>query len=172
MSTFILIDVSASMATPVPKMAMRPRIDLLHDMLENVLREFPAARLIAFSSLPRELEGFWQEGGLALPEPDGGTALHLALEYVGARQPISRLIVITDGQVDDPERALELARLLAPLTIDAFMVGEETDRVATSFVRKLSLAGGTGRGRWGVRDLSKPLQIAAEIRGLLTGPKR
>lgn len=170
--TFILIDCSASMDTPMPHAQMHRRIDQLREVLTTILREFRDVRLFAFSSLPRELEGFQQEDGLVLPEPDGGTALHLALDYIGARQPMSRLVVITDGVVDDPGAAIDVARSLAPLTIDAFHVGDETDRMATSFMRRLSLAGGTGRGRWGNRDLSKPALLAAELRGLLTGPKR
>lgn len=170
MNPFILIDTSGSMGTPVIQAQMRPRIELLRDVLQIVLHEHSKARLFAFSSEPRELEGFEQTHGLVLPEPDGSTALHLALAYVGARRPMSRLIVMSDGVADDPAAALAAVRELAPLTIDALHIGDETDRNAIGFMRKLSLAGGTGRGRYGVRDLSKPGLLAAEIRLMLTGP--
>ncbi len=172
MPAFILVDTSGSMATPVVQAQMRPRIDLLRDTLAILLGTYADARVFAFSTEPRELEGIYQQDGLALPEPDGGTALHLALAYVGARRPMSRLVVISDGVADDPPAALAAARELAPLTIDAFHCGDDADRQAVAFMRKLSLAGGTGRGRYGVRDLSKPALLAAELRLLLTGPAR
>ena len=164
----ILVDVSGSMAALE---GSRRRVDILTDILRQVLPGAPGARVIAFSSLPQELLGI-EPVQLHLPEPAGGTALHLALQGLADGPRPDRIVVITDGQVDDPGAALSAARRLAPVTIDTFYCGSDGDARALGFLRALSLAGGTGRGITGPRSLTQAAALAAELRLRLAGPAR
>lgn len=165
---FILVDVSSSMTTPVPKNDMRPRIEILGEALTRILPEFPDARIIAFGDVVRELEGVEQEEGLALPEAYGHTPLHEALQLVLQKGGTDRLIILTDGLVDIPEATITAMRALAPCRVDAQHIGDEDDKVAIAFLRRLFLAGGTGRGSWGALSLGNTLQLTSELRRLLT----
>jgi len=166
-SAVILADVSGSMDRLE---GSRRRIDRLQDILRQVLPDVPAARLIAFGSVPIELRGF-EPNALGLPEPAGGTALHSALELVARGPRPTRIVLISDGNADDPQAALAAARALAPVTIDALYCGPDDDRAALGFMRSLSLAGGRP-GISGARSLAAPKALADELKLRLTGPAR
>jgi hypothetical protein len=169
MPAVILADISTSMVLPE---GSRRRCDLLEDVLQQVLGTDPTARVIAFGSTVQELPGLEPGANLRLPEPAGSTALHLALEHVAKGPKPSRLVVISDGQPDDPQAALSAARVLAPIIIDAMFVGADGDRAAIGFMNALRLAGGDARGIAGARSLAKPEALADEIVLRLSGPSR
>jgi hypothetical protein len=165
----ILADTSTSMDARV---GARRAIDILRDVLVMAMQDAPAARIIAFHSVPNELTGLEPHlANLKLPEPCGSTALHLALNLAAKTNP-DRVIVISDGMPDDRLAALRAARALPqPVTIDCLFVGSDDDRDALGFMQTLALCG-VGKGTVGIRSLRKPEALASELRGLLGGPAR
>ncbi|MGO1303961.1 MAG: hypothetical protein ACTMKV_04165 [Sphingomonas parapaucimobilis] len=153
----ILADTSGSMSRPAGPVR---RIDALRRSLASVLTDVPGAATIAFSSVPRKLAH-----GASLPEPDGGTAIHLALEAASS----DHLLVISDGEPDSADRALAVARRLAGqgVTIDTLFIGDDSDTAAIAFMRDLAQA---GRGRSDGLDISRHLgdtqRLTAAIRQL------
>ena len=71
----VLLDVSSSMADMA---GSRSKIEILRDALLTI----PPAMLIAFSSTPVEIASPADP-----PAPNGGTALHLALDLAGTVRP-------------------------------------------------------------------------------------
>jgi hypothetical protein len=140
------------------------RIDVLADILRVVLPVEPEARLIAFSDTVVEIATPSE-----LPQPNGSTALHAALQYAAPLNP-RRLIIISDGEPDDRGAALRAARAFH-CRIDSFHAGDEDDRGAISFLRNLSLMGAPG-GRASVTDLRHPDRLAGALRLLLAAPRR
>jgi hypothetical protein len=162
-SALILLDTSGSMSEPV---GSRRRIDVLADILRQVLPATPGARLIAFSSIPHEIES-----GAPLPEPGGGTDLAAALNYAGRFHP-NRVVVISDGEPTDADAALAAARALG-CPIGTYYAGDEKNHAATSFLRMLAWSSPDGLGDTRVADLADPKKLAADLRLLLlTGPAR
>ena len=158
-TSVILLDVSSSMSRPVA--GGQRRIDVLAAILKNVVT--PDVRLIAFND-----SVFALEHGQPLPEPDGSTALHLALDHASRLSP-RRVIVISDGQPDDGEMAIAAARSLC-CVINTFHCGDETDRGAVAFMKRLSLLSRGGVGRPQIANLHKPEKLAGELRLLLAAP--
>jgi hypothetical protein len=167
MSDVILLDTSGSMAAPV---GTRRRIDILGDILAAVLPTAPGTRLLSFNSITTELDNAVTEQGMNLPEPGGGTALDGALAYVSPLNP-RRLIVISDGEPDDPRAAIAAGRALG-CVIHTYYCGDDGNRAAIAFLRNLALCSKGGIGRAQVGDLTEPARITSEIRHLLTGPAR
>jgi hypothetical protein len=163
--TIVLLDTSTSMAEPIGN---RRRIDVLEDILRQVLPSTPGVRLFGFSSAVTELEGAVAEHGVHLPEPGGGTALHLAIQHVAALRP-SRLIVISDGEPDDADAALAAARELG-CEIVSYFAGDERNHAAVAFLRALAWCSADGLGHAAVTDLRDPRRLETELRLLLTGP--
>ena len=157
--TVILLDVSQSMDTPVRN--NQRRIDLLSDILRNVVT--PQMQLIAFNHAVVSLEP-----GEPVPEPEGSTALHLALDHALRASP-KRVIVVSDGHPDDPDAAIASACALN-CVISTFYCGEETDRHAVSFMKRLALCSRGGVGRPQIADLRSPELAAGKLRLLLAGP--
>jgi hypothetical protein len=145
------------------------RIDRLAKVLDYVLKRVRLRSLVCFNDVPVEVE---LKGRVLLPEPNGGTALHLALDYVGviAPKPL-RCIVLSDGSPNDPGMALAAARSLAPMVIDAYYVGRDNDQIALAFMAELARCGGPG-GKSGVFDLSETQLVAETVLLRLTGPGR
>jgi Mg-chelatase subunit ChlD len=75
------------------------------------------------------------------PEPMGGTDLAGALRFVKVADGCVRFVVISDGQPDDEQEALAVAKDFAS-RIDAIFVGDEADSRASAFLRKLAAAHG------------------------------
>jgi hypothetical protein len=159
--SIVLLDCSSSMDLPVGE---RRRIDILADILHQVLPTTPGARLFAFNDTVSPVASADR-----LPQPDGGTELHSALEQIAPWRP-RRVILISDGEPSDRAAALRAARMLS-CPIDAFHAGPEDDRAAIAFLRNLCLCG-RGVGRATVADLRNPAKLAGELRLLLTGPRR
>lgn len=130
----ILADVSASMSETA---GSTRKVDALRESLASVLIDAPAASILAFAS------GVEAIVGTALPEPRGGTALHLALERSATYR---RALVISDGEPDSAADALRVAeRIVAGGTqIDTLFIGADTDARGIDFMRQLAKV---GRGR-------------------------
>ena len=161
--TAVLADVSGSMLYKAGD--GRTRIDVLRGALADTHQV--GMRLVAFSDEVTELAS-----PARLPTPGGPTMLHLAIDHI-LRPPPAAVLVITDGRVDQPERALRSAEgLPAACTVSALYVGPDDDRLAIAFLGELCRPRG---GRVEVRDLRKLLPdqsgqqaVATAIRGLLT----
>ncbi|MBM3927849.1 MAG: VWA domain-containing protein [Sphingomonadales bacterium] len=140
------------------------RIDALRQSLDVVLADTPSSEVIAFHSVPTRLAP-----RARLPEPDGGTALHLALDIADS----PHVLVISDGQPDSESRALIVADRMARqgVVIDTLFIGDDSDTAAIAFMRQLAA---TGRGRAVDLDVSKSggdtRRLASAIR-LLAAPK-
>jgi hypothetical protein len=162
MTSVVLLDTSSSMAELV---GAQRRIDVLHSILATVLppaRATSDVRLVAFNSVVRELDG------ARVPEPAGGTALHLALEFVAPMRPV-QVIVISDGEPYDPEAALRAARAL-DCHIVTYFCGDERNHAAVAFLRALAWCSRDGFGQAAVSDLRDPARLTAELRLALAGP--
>lgn len=171
----ILADVSSSMeerdeGSPRHEFLSPRRIDRLAKVLDYLLTRVRVRSLICFNDLPVEIA---LAGKIVLPEPAGGTNLHGALEYIAGLAPRpEKLFVITDGMPNNTELALEWAKLLRPMAIDAYYVGPEGFSVALDFMQALARAGGPG-GRSGSFDMIDPVLLGQELqRRLLAGPDR
>lgn len=159
----ILADVSASMAE---RAGSDRKIDALSASLASVLVDAPAAAVIAFATVAGPVAP-----GAPLPQPTGGTALHLALE---AARDHRRVLVISDGQPDSAPDALRVAERIvaAGARIDTLFIGSDDDRAGIAFMRRLAEV---GRGETLTCDIVRQrgdrAQLAGAIRQLaLPGP--
>jgi hypothetical protein len=167
----LLLDVSGSMSHREGA-SERRRIDLLAEALTQTLPAVPGARVLTFSHTVQELAG-WEPRRFTLPEPAGGTALHAALEAVARLVPRpERLLLISDGEPDDPQAALTAARGLRPMMINALFVGDDRDAAAKGFMRALAIAGGDPRSIASQLKLDKPADVAKAATLLLTASAR
>jgi hypothetical protein len=167
----LLLDVSGSMSHREGE-SERRRIDLLADALAQTLPAVPGARVLAFSHTVTELTGL-EPRRLRLPEPAGGTDLAAALEAVARLTPRpGRLLLISDGEPDDPTAALQAARALRPMMINALFVGDDRDASAKGFMRALCIAGGDPRSIARQLKLARPADVAKAATLLLRGPGR
>lgn len=128
----ILADVSSSMQE---RAGARRKIDLLREALDSVWAAIPDGRLIAFASIPTEVQR-----PSDLPAPAGSTALDRAIEAAQLLRP-RKTIVISDGQPDSEEDSLAAAGKLTGL-IEAIYCGPDSDRGAIDFLRRLAAIGG------------------------------
>jgi predicted metal-dependent peptidase len=159
-ATVVLADVSGSMAEPA---GQKLKIDVLREAMQTAV---PAdAIIIAFSSLPRQISSAAQ-----LPHPDGGTALHLALDEAAKHRPRYTL-VITDGRPDLPEVALERVTSL-PGILDVIYCGPDSDIEAILFIRKLAQAGGGQAHVHDIRQAAAQRALAPAIRAALEAPRK
>ncbi|GGE01843.1 hypothetical protein GCM10011390_20860 [Aureimonas endophytica] len=138
----ILADVSLSKNE---RAGGRRRIDILTDALTHILPDLPEAHRIVFSGAPRALAPTE-----ALPEPHGGTAMHLAIEAAARHRPM-KTVLITDGEPDDRQRTLTAATTLTG-TMDVIYCGDDGNADAIGFLRTLAAQVG---GRVVVHDLSR-----------------
>jgi uncharacterized protein with von Willebrand factor type A (vWA) domain len=145
----VLYDVSFSMLEYAR--AGKRKIDLLRDAHADLRG---AAISIAFAGSAQAVAD--------LPQPGGGTALHLALDEAAKANPRS-VVVITDGHPDNEVSALASARKLKG-TIDVIYCGPESDLEAIGFLLKLTKL---GAGRFVNVDLSRRV-LAPAVRALLT----
>lgn len=155
----LLLDVSTSMARPAAP--GKRRIDVLRAALRHVLPDSPGTRVVAFSDDVIALEPHEE-----VPEPEGGTALHLALLHVLPWKP-TRVIIVSDGEPDDRHAAIAAARALGCI-IETVFCGPEDDRAAIGFLKTLALCSRGGLGR-ALRS-TKPEALTGDLRRLITGP--
>jgi Mg-chelatase subunit ChlD len=153
----LLCDISSSMAEMA---GGRRKIELLRDALSGVRAQLPAAEVIAFNHRTHYLP-------LAgpVPEPEGSTALHLALEDAARFRP-RRTIVISDGRPDSEADALRAAGRLTG-TIDVIYCGPDSDRQGLEFMQRLA---GMGGGRVTHSDWEHEGGLALTMRRVLALP--
>lgn len=160
----LLADCSYSMATHTA--SGKRRIDHLAGVLGYMLSRVKIQALICFNSVPVEVEIGPQ---VKLPEPEGGTALDLALRHVGelSSRP-ERIIVLCDGEPNNAEAALREARQLG-VPIDAYFCGDDGDAYGIGFMTQLAAAGAPG-GRSGKYKFGDDVALGEVLR--LTAGRR
>lgn len=159
-NTVILADVSGSMSD---RAGSRTKIELLREALATVGPQIPNARLVAFHSMPAECFAG------TLPEPQGSTALDLAIDYAASLDSRTTL-VISDGQPDSEADALKAAERLKGV-IDVLYIGDDGNTKAIEFMRRLARI---GAGRVIVRDIKRyaaSTQIVIGMREILALPE-
>ena len=134
-------------------------------MLAVILKQLltPDVHLVAFNDEVVELKH-----GAPLPDPGGSTALHLALDYAAELSP-QRVIILSDGEPDSAEAAFAAPRALC-CVISTFYCGDESDRPALAFMKRLTLLSRGGVGRPQLADLNKPQEVTTKLRLLLAPP--
>lgn len=145
----IVCDVSTSMDEHAG--ALR-KIDILRDALKSVVLQYPGARILAFSSAPQ-----WSSANL--PEPSGGTALHLALRLAATLRPAGT-VVLSDGEPDNDDMALEAAEQMTG-KIDVIYCGPDSNKKARNFMYRLARRGG---GTAVQVNLAQPQQLVGALR--------
>lgn len=166
----LLADISDSMNDRDSGPAGPRRIDRLAKVLDYILTRVRVQRLICFNDMPVEVP---LVGQVALPEAGGSTALSVALEHVRGIQPRpERVILLSDGMPNSIELALDAARLLRPMVLDAYYVGPEAWQPGLDFMRAVSAACGPG-GKSGHFSLAEPVLLGQEVeRRLLLGSRK
>ncbi len=149
-----LLDVSGSM--------VGPRIAELKRMTTVYQKDVPYARLILFATTIEEVVSLDN-----IPEPHGGTNLHLALDRA-AELMAGKTMVFTDGEPADAE-ACFVAAARIPGVVEVFFCGDKGDREAIKFCEKLSRD--NGGGGVVVKDVEKGQSlICDEVRECLGLP--
>lgn len=156
----VVADVSSSMAEQA---GARSKATILRESLESVMPAVPGARLIAFESTPHLIEC-----PKKLPKPEGGTALHLALDLAATFRP-RHTVVISDGHPDNRNLALAAAEKMTG-TIDVIYVGPENDGDGLAFMRQLARSTG---GRATHHNLYQAPSLIPAMRQalMIEGPK-
>jgi len=144
---FILADISGSMGESVGSVT---KYDLLKKALGDPIIDWTSQQLISFNSFPESTTP------ATLPLPSANTALHRAIDYILPEKP-SFTLIITDGQPDDEQAALDAADKLTGI-IDVLFIGKDNDVDAIAFLKKLSARNG---GKIFVRDLQKTKSLPA-----------
>ena len=129
--TVILADVSSSMGEWA---GAKRKIEHVREALESVWPQIKTPHLIAFASHPQELASPRE-----LPQPSGGTALHLALD-MSLPYAQRKTLVISDGRPDNAEEAIKAAERISGI-IDVIYCGPDDDVEAISFMRRLASIG-------------------------------
>jgi hypothetical protein len=142
--------------------AEQSRANVLQAAFDKVLPETPDTRIIAFGSDPLILDR-----GAKLPTPAGGTALTEAIEAAAAFHP-QLLLVLSDGEPNSPDTALEAARRLSCRIVTIFC-GSPADHAAALFMQRLGWCSADGLGEHMLADLRQPRRLEGELRRLLLG---
>lgn len=96
-----------------------------------------------------------------VPEPAGGTPLAEGIDFC-AQHGAKRIVVVSDGEPDDPQAALASAKAFGGV-VDIVYVGPEGGPGAV-FMKKLAEA---TKGRVQVTTLRDTKQLTGQLRGLL-----
>lgn len=158
-SDLILADISGSMAG-CSSIANLSCWDCLKQALQA---QGERAAVLAFETLVYETTAD------DLPQPTGATNLTGALEHATALEPL-HVLVISDGEPNDPKTALTAACQLAnDCIIDVLYIGPNNEK-AKQFMRSLAEV---GRGRYMEFDLTaekSPLELTSKVSSLLALP--
>ncbi len=98
-------------------------------------------------------------------DPYGGTAMDAGLKECARLNP-AKVIVVSDGEPNDPEAALSAARE-CPGVIDMIYVGIDGNKHAIEFMNKLVKI---GAGAGVVRELGKASELLGTLREMLALP--
>jgi len=152
----ILADASSSMAESA---GTRSKIELVREALAQVWPQLAQGCLFAFASTVQALDSPY-----ALLHPNGGTALHLALEAAQRLSP-QQTLIISDGRPDSEEAALAAADYLTG-HIDVIYCGPGDDTEAITFLQRLARSTG-GRYISTPRLAAGRLNLLAPVQRLL-----
>ena len=136
----LLVDCSDSMGIRVR--TGERRIEALRKVV-TTLRETHSVPMAAFGLRGAEPVAVVD----SVPEPQGGTPLDLAIEF-GTEQGATKLVIVTDGEPNSEEAALDAARRFGG-PIDVFYIGNGNDR-GFRFCKELAETTG---GTCGLSDL-------------------
>jgi hypothetical protein len=144
----LLCDTSASMGWQDTWTGKR-RIDHLAEVLAYVLSKTKVQVLCSFNSIVREHK---LTTSVSLEEPSGGTDLALALRWCRnevAPEP-EQLLILSDGQPNDPDNAIRAMRMLMAAwgkpPVHCYFCGDDNDAPAKAFLASLAALGGPGSG--------------------------
>jgi len=152
----VLADVSGSMVEKDGgSREGKTRFQLLIDALNGLPS---SVTILAFSDAARQVRS------IAEARPEGGTALHLAIEAAVRFSPI-RTVIISDGEPDSEPQALAAVEKLTGI-VDVVYCGNPSNTHARTFLESLARAGAGGFYQTGDQvDVGK--QLPAVIAGLL-----
>lgn len=148
----LMLDVSGSMATPLGPNERRI------DKLRILVGQFRDQRRFEFSYGCSELTASESPS-----EPAGGTNMTEAFNCA-KREKLTHLVLITDGEPDNADTALEAAK---GMKIDVFYVGDDGNQKAKDFLVKLGKVTG---GSYGKVSLDQTKALAEKIRLCLPSP--
>lgn len=154
-NSVILLDISGSMDKVV---GSKRKIDILRQAVDRQLLTHEV--VLVFSSRCDRIASFQ-----SIPEPFGGTAMHLALQKATSYAP-SHTLVVSDGQPDCQKQALLAAETLSGV-ISTLYIGDDSDVDAILFMSKLARI---GCGRAQVCDIRNPqnqVRLNSVIKSLL-----
>lgn len=156
-NVMLLIDTSSSMDTKLRGTSKR-YIDALREAVTTI-KGAGHVPMIAFGG-PYDAQVRFVD---AVPEPDGGTPLHVAIPFA-KEYGATRVVVISDGAPDLPEQCMIEAQNFGG-QIDVVYVGDAGD-MGSVFLDKLAQITG---GKRFEGSLSDPKQLAGTVIGLLMG---
>lgn len=150
-----LLDVSGSMRGQ--------RFEILKEAVLRHAETVPNVKLLAFSTTIYPLKSLAELDRII---PNGGTNLHLALDYA-AQNMAASVIVFTDGEPNDAEMCYEAAAKI-PGIVHTIFCGHYDDAAAIEFCERLS---GDNGGRTVVKDvLNGQSLLGTDIKELLGLP--
>lgn len=152
-NSVILFDVSLSMNELLQ--SGERKIDILRSVFRRPKADNEIA--IAFSSSAAIIPDF-----ASIPHPNGNTNLAQAISLAATYKPRTTL-VISDGMPDSQDEALSAAQKLTGV-INCLFIGNEDDKCAIAFMKKLSRL---GCGQATVCDISK-LDGAPRLKSAIT----
>jgi hypothetical protein len=156
----LLLDTSGSMGSECN--GKETRIDVLRKAVKSL--DWQYYQMFTFDNLCRRIaspDALWNCCG-------GSTNLALGLQEIAKFDP-SKTIVISDGEPNDEDDALAAARKLTG-TISTVFIGNDRDKNAIAFMRRLSTV---GCGNTFVRDLGKGhLELSATLQHLMLSPSK
>ena len=159
----LLCDTSASMQWQDTWTGKR-RIDHLAEVLAYVLSRTKVQALCSFNNVVHEHK---LVASVSLEEPQGGTDLALALDWVGGAQaPPEQLLILSDGAPNDEHLALyrmdALMALWGRVPVRCYFCGDDKDAHAKAFLARLAAMGGPGSGME-VHNLATPKRLAEAV---------
>jgi hypothetical protein len=160
----LLCDTSASMGWQDTWTGKR-RIDHLAEVLAYVLSKTRVQVLCSFNSIVREHK---LTTSVSLEEPSGGTDLALALRWCRnevAPEP-EQLLILSDGQPNDPDNAIRAMRMLMAAwgkpPVHCYFCGDDNDAPAKAFLAQLAAMGGPGSSMDSF-NLATPKRLAENL---------
>lgn len=146
----LVLDCSGSMSSEADSPGER-RIDALRGVVNSLRLKGMTFRQLIFNS-----SHMWSD---VIPEPAGGTDMAGAFEFCAKINP-EHVIVVSDGQPDNPQAALLAAKQLR-CKVDVFYVGPSNDTHCKDFLQ--SLATSTG----GSSQAVSFAELEAKVAGML-----
>jgi hypothetical protein len=152
----LLIDTSGSMCSPMGNGELR--INGLRKVVADIKSKGDVT-MIAFGG-PYDAQVRFVDN---VPEPDGGTPLHLAID-LAKEYGATRVVVVSDGMPDLQQASLDAARRFGG-RIDVAFVGDPGEGGET-FLKELARITG---GQQFTGTLTDPKQISCGVIGFLEG---